>query len=108
MDRESEGETPSSEVGPRTRRLLSNMGVPEPGPTTANVYRTRVLTRQIYAIFSQDRNLRISWVDWEMQVGAEASARRHIYPGQPDRYCPIETQLGNFFWSNECREWRNQ
>lgn len=107
MDRDASAESPSSEVGPRTRRLLRNMGIPEPGSATAAVYRQRILVRQIYGVFSQDHNLRISWSDGDMRNGAEASALRHLYPGQPNRYCPAEVRLNNFFWSEECRNWYN-
>lgn len=105
MDREAAGQEVSSEVGPRTRRLLRDVGVPAPGSETSEVFRLRLLERQIYAVFSQDRNLRISWGDVDMRYGAEAAAKRFVYPDQPNRYCPAETQLHNFFWTAECRQW---
>ena len=108
MDREAEGGEETTEVGPRTRQLLRRMGIPGPGANTSTAYRVRVLTRQIYGIFSQDSNLRVSWGDRDMRAAAAGAANREVYPGQPDRYCPHETDLNNFFWTDECREWHRR
>ncbi|HEX6203370.1 MAG TPA: hypothetical protein VF100_10225 [Thermoanaerobaculia bacterium] len=108
MDREARGEATTSDLGPSTRQLLQQAGVPPAGSATATDFRIRVLQQQIYGIYREDPNIRRSWGDTDMRNGAEASALRLVYPNEPGRYCPAETRLHDFFWSDACRRWRNR
>jgi len=104
-DRSSSG-SPSSEVGPTTRRMLRNMGVPPPGASTARRYRVRILQLQIRKLFSRDANMRQGFGNSrDVRIAADVAALRHIYPNQPIRYCSLEQRLNYFFQTEECRNW---
>jgi hypothetical protein len=100
------GRTPDAQLGPATRRMLAELGVPEPGSVTANGFRERVLQRQILGVFNNSEPHLQMHSAWERETIAQVSALRHIYPGQADRYCPVERRLHDFWRTPECRAWR--
>lgn len=99
------GETPNTELGPETRRMLAEVGVPEPGSATANRFKERVLERQIRGVFAADEAFKIMHSDWEIDVIARVTALRHLDPENKDRYCQVEQALSYFWQSPECRGW---
>ncbi len=103
-----EADSTSTELGPRTRRMLLNAGVPAPGSATAEQFRVRILARQLQGIFMSSEAHRTFHTHGEIVILSRSSALKHIHPNDPNRYCPEETRLSYFWQSETCRRWRRR
>lgn len=98
----------SSVLGPQARKLMTSLGVPEPGKKTIQLVRERTLERQIFAVFNSEKSMRTFHSGWQISTLAKATAIRHINPKDINRICRIEQRLGYTWMNNDCREWLNK
>lgn len=108
VDRAAEtGRPPTADLGARTRQLLQEAGIPEPGSATAALFAERTCREEIRHVLLNSRGV----AELQRTCGsdlrdfAHATALRALYSDQRDVYCYVYTMLDRRCQPQECWGW---
>jgi hypothetical protein len=95
--------SPTSELGPETRQLLEELGVPAPIDGTLWRFKAQIMAGQIAeALWTWDWNMFST--RFETHKMALSEAGRYFWPQNPEIYCAPQVYVNNMMRTRTCRE----
>ena len=95
---------PSSELGPQTRQLLEELGVPPPNDATLWRFKGQIMAAQITeALWMWDWKT-MNGSRWETHNVALSEMGRYFYPQNPEIFCAPQVRVSDFWRTPTCRK----
>jgi hypothetical protein len=95
---------PSSELGPQTKQLLEELGVPPPSDGTLWRFKGQIMAAQITeALWKWDWD-RMNGSRWETHNVALSEMARYFWPQNPEIYCVPQVRVNNWWRTPTCRK----
>ena len=97
--------SPTSELGPQTRQVLEQLGVPQPNDITTLRFKVQVMAAQVTEVLWGWDYDRMSGSRWETHNMAMSETLKQIYPDYPEIYCVPQRHVRDFpFRTPTCRD----
>jgi hypothetical protein len=94
---------PTSQLGPQTRQLLEELGVPPPDDSTLLRFKAQIMAGQIAeALWAWDWD-RMSGSRWEVRNVALSETAQYFWPQDPGIFCAPQVRVRDFFRTPICR-----
>jgi hypothetical protein len=96
--------SPTSELGPQTRQVLEQLGVPQPNEITSLRFKAQVMAAQVTEVLWDWQWSTMVGSRWETRNMAMFETLRQIYPDYPEIYCVPQRHVRDFFRTPTCRD----